>query len=314
MIRLDRQPVWQHPANSQSEEGLTLETEPKGADASATDPEKPAGSGGETKQPAQAASEPTEGTQANAEKQADKQGAQPAGNGNSESDKAQHQTIYRLLDEALEAAPPPKQDEGGRAYKHPLYVDFLLAGGLLVAMGGFTIGLMKIYITHSAEQSITQRNYKAAIAILKDAPLPGFFQVYGKDPQELLNQALYLEAMEKLDANSEDESALRELGQITPGSRFFDFAQEIIKDHTKPSATQLQGHTEHEASPSDRAVEDTKIVIPPEARDDSSTSGEAASGEHSNPSSDGTSTGTGGSTTAPNGTENIPGAQPIPQG
>jgi len=182
-------------------------------------------------------------------------------------DQTQHQTIYRLLDGALQEAPPAKTTaEGGRAYVHPIFLDMVLALGLLVAMGGFTIGLLKIYITHSAEQSITQRNFKAAIAILRGAPLPGWFTVPGKDPQELLNQALYLEAMEKLDANSEDEAALRELSEIQPGSKFFEFAQEIVKDHTIPSAIQLEGHAQHEASPTDPAVEDPNPVLPPEEK------------------------------------------------
>ncbi len=182
-------------------------------------------------------------------------------------DQTQHQTIYRLLDGALQEAPPPKSTpEGGRAYVHPILLDMVLALGLLVAMAGFTIGLLKIYITHSAEQSITQRNFKAAIAILRGAPLPGWFTVYGKDPQELLNQALYLEAMEKLDANSEDEAALHELSEIQPGSKFFEFAQEIVKDHTVPSAVQLEGSAQHEASPSDPVVEDPNPVLPPEEK------------------------------------------------
>jgi hypothetical protein len=182
-------------------------------------------------------------------------------------DQTQHQTIYRLLDGALQEAPPPKSTpEGGRAYVHPILLDMVLAIGLLVAMAGFTIGLLKIYITHSAEQSITQRNFKAAIAILRGAPLPGWFTVPGKDPQELLNQALYLEAMEKLDANSEDEAALHELSEIQPGSKFFEFAQEIVKDHTIPSSVQLEGSAQHEASPNDPVVEDPNPVLPPEEK------------------------------------------------
>jgi len=177
-----------------------------------------------------------------------------------ESGDRPHQTPYKILDDALQNRPKPK--EGGRAYLQPVLFDCILACGLLVAMGGFTIGLFKIYITHSAEQSITQRNYKAAIAILRGAPLPGLFTVRGRDPQELLNQALYLDAMEKLDANSEDESAVHELTQIQPGSKYFDLAQQIVKEHTVPSSVQLEGAAQHEASPTDRVVEDKMEGLP----------------------------------------------------
>lgn len=174
-----------------------------------------------------------------------------------------HQTVYKILDDAM-AVP---QSADGRAYVHPVLFDCLLACGLLIAMGGFTIGLLKIYITHSAEQSMNQRNYKAAIGILRGAPFPGWFTVKGRDPQELLNQAIYLEAMDKLDANKEDQSAINELTQIKPGSKFFELAQEIVRDHTQASEVQLEGRTEHEASPKDPVVEDNMPVLPPEPKE-----------------------------------------------
>jgi hypothetical protein len=151
---------------------------------------------------------------------------------------------------------------------HPILFDCLLACGLLIAMGGFTIGLLKIYITHSAQQSITQHNYQAAVAILKGAPFPGLFTVKGKDPQDLLNQALYLEAMDKLDLNSEDQGAIHELTQIQPGSQYFGVAQEIVKVHTKPSAVQLEGNAQHQASPADPVVDDNMPVIPPDPKEE----------------------------------------------
>jgi hypothetical protein len=80
--------------------------------------------------------------------------------------------------------------------------------------------------------------------------------VKGRDPQDLLNQALYLEAMDKLDANADDPSAIHELTQIQPGSKFFDLAQEIVKDHTVPSSVQLEGNAEHQASAKDPVVEE----------------------------------------------------------
>lgn len=174
-------------------------------------------------------------------------------------------TTYKLLDEVLDTK--VAISPSGRAYRHPMLVDCALALGLLVAMGGFTIGMIKIYITHSAEQSITQRNYKAAIAILRGLPLPGFFMVYGKDPEELLNQALYLDAMDKLDANFEDQSALDELQKISAGSRFFDLAQQMIKDRSKPSPMKFEGSLQHEASPNDRVIEDKNILPEPEGKD-----------------------------------------------
>ena len=200
-----------------------------------------------------------------------KDGIQPASSSSvalekSAADKiTQSQTNYKILEDALLKNPPPKTD-GGRAYYHPVLLDCVLACGLLIAMGGFTIGLFKIYLTHSAEQSITQRNYKAAIAILKGAPFPGLFTVTGRDPQELLNQALYLEAMDKLDANNDDQTAIHELTQIKPGSKFFDLAQEIVKEHTVPSSVQLEGQTQNEPG-HDRVIEDNMPVLPPETKE-----------------------------------------------
>lgn len=113
-------------------------------------------------------------------------------------------------------------------FKQPMLFDIVLALGLLVAVAGFTTGLMRIYITHMAKQSINQHNYKAAITILKRNPVPEFFSGFGSDPNELLNQALYLDAMTKLEANSEDQSALSQLSKITSESRFFHLAQDIL--------------------------------------------------------------------------------------
>lgn len=155
---------------------------------------------------------------------------------------AQHHT-YRMLDSILEQ-PPPK-----RRFKQPMLFDLLLAAGLLVAVGGFTTGLMKIYITHMAKQSINSHNYKAAITILKRNPVPEFFSGFGSDPNELLNQALYLDAMDKLEANPDDPAALSALEKITADSRFFHLAQEILKEKAQPSELQLEGGASHQAKP-----------------------------------------------------------------
>lgn len=147
--------------------------------------------------------------------------------------------VSKILDEVLDE--PAEAQTPGRI-KHPMILDLVLAVSLLVAMGGFTIGLMKMYLTHSAEQLITQHNYKAAIAIIKGAPLPGFFTIPGSDSEELLNQALYLDAMDKMDSNTEKDTtdALNELQQITPGSRYFALAQEVINENFEPSSTILK--------------------------------------------------------------------------
>src|SRR5205814_10177421 len=75
--------------------------------------------------------------------------------------------VSKILDEVLEEPEPPP---GGRRFRHPMILDLILRAGLLVAMGGFTVGLFKMYLVHSAQQAIWQHNYKAAIGILKGAP------------------------------------------------------------------------------------------------------------------------------------------------
>lgn len=157
----------------------------------------------------------------------------------------------RLLDTILDEPAP----QASRQFRHHMAYDLLLALGLLVAVGGFTTGMMKIYITHMAKQSITQGNYKAAINILKRNPVPEFFSGSGTAddaPQELLNRALYLDAMDKLDNDKNDQSALKQLEQITPGSQYFNVAQEILKARTPASSLQLEGgasqYTRHQES------------------------------------------------------------------
>lgn len=146
--------------------------------------------------------------------------------------------VSKILDEVLDEAPTLAT---AKRFKHPMFLDLILAFGLLITMGGFAIGLFKMYLTHSAEQSITQQNYKAAIAILKGSPFPGFFSVPGSDPDELLSQALYLDAMEKVDVNNDIQGAIRQLQQIRPGSRYFILAQDFIKENWSPATTILEG-------------------------------------------------------------------------
>jgi hypothetical protein len=173
--------------------------------------------------------------------------------------KLEQHHVSKILDDVLEesdlaaSAPSP--------FKHPLLLDMALTIGLLLAVGGFMLGIMNMWIAHQAKENIMHRNYKAAITMLKGVPFSGWFNIAGSDPAELLSQALYQEAMEKLDANDQDQSAVEELAKIPPGSAFFDNAQEIVKEHSTASAVQLQGKAEHEASPSE-AVEPPKPLLP----------------------------------------------------
>jgi len=121
-----------------------------------------------------------------------------------------------------------------KTYKHPMAVDVMLAFGLLFAMAGLTVSFVKGLNTHSAKTNIMQGNYKAAIGILRSSPIPEFFGGTSADNSEdLLNQALYLDAMEKLDANRDDQTALQELAKISASSRFFDLAQDQLKQLSK---------------------------------------------------------------------------------
>ena len=137
-----------------------------------------------------------------------------------------------------------ENEEGEAASKrYPWYVDAVLGVGLLIAMGGFSVGLFKMYITHAAQQCINECNYTAAIHLLKGNPLPRFINVAGgrdEDPDELLARALYLDAMRKMDSN-DVKGGLAELQQIRAGTEQFETAQQILLDNFQPSSTQLTG-------------------------------------------------------------------------
>jgi hypothetical protein len=166
--------------------------------------------------------------------------------------------VSKILDEVLEE---PEETPAMKRFRHPMWLDLILGAGLLITVGGFSIGLFKIYVTHTAEQCITQRNYPAAIAILRGTPVPNLFAMPGADTQELLNQALYLDAMDKLELQNDVQGAIRELGQIEPGSRFFKLAQEIITEDFEPSSTQLKAGAEvTETNP--KAPKERKSVVP----------------------------------------------------
>ncbi|HEY9785632.1 MAG TPA: hypothetical protein V6D17_09545 [Candidatus Obscuribacterales bacterium] len=196
-------------------------------------------------------------------------GADKSNVATSSSDRLQQAHVSKILDEVLEE--PVEPATGHHGFKHPMILDIFLGVALLIAMSGFSIGMFKIYVTHSAKQSINQHNYKAAIVLLKGTPFPGFFTMSGsEDTLELLNRALYLDAIEKLEVNNEDESALKELEQIQPGSGYFELAQDILRDHAKPSRVQLEGGASHEASPSDPEIEEKKPLLPEDEPKDAS--------------------------------------------
>ncbi|PZM86024.1 MAG: hypothetical protein DKT66_01055 [Candidatus Melainabacteria bacterium] len=181
----------------------------------------------------------------------------------------QQQRVSRILDAVLDEPVDETPDHHG--FKHPLFLDVILACGLLVAMAGFSIGMFKIYITHSAKQSINQQNYKAAIGLLKGTPLPGFFNIAGsEDSVELLNRALYLDAINKLETNREDQSAINELQEIRPGSGYFELAQDLLRDNSPPPKLQLEGGASHDADPSDPEVKEEKPIVPDDDAKDAS--------------------------------------------
>jgi hypothetical protein len=153
----------------------------------------------------------------------------------------------KIFNELLERTAPEIKAEGP-TYRHPVIIDGLLAVGLLIAMAGFTLGAVKIYIVHEARHDITDRRYTEAISILKSAPLPGLFQINGESPEDLLDQAHYLDAIEKLDVDKSDQAALHELDSIRPGSRFFEMANNIKDVHAPVSPIKLEGGTEHQAT------------------------------------------------------------------
>lgn len=157
--------------------------------------------------------------------------------------------VSKLLDDVLADAPPVEADDSSQPTKrvrYPIFLDVLLGLGLLVAVAGFTIGLFKMYITHSAKQHLAEDNYTAAIEILRKNPLPPFFNVDGNDPRELLDQALYSDAMKRITEENDVKGALAELEQIRPGSAYFDNAQEILSENFEPSTTTLTGGVHEE--------------------------------------------------------------------
>jgi hypothetical protein len=157
-----------------------------------------------------------------------------------------YKPVSKIIDEVMQDAPPaeaelPPVEVAAKRRRYPLVFDILLAAGLLVAVGGFTIGLFKMYVTASAKQYMADSNYQAAISLLRKNPLPPFFNVDGNDPNELLDQALYSDAMKRMSEDNDLPGAISELEQIRPGSAYFDNAQKMLSENFEPSPTQLTG-------------------------------------------------------------------------
>jgi hypothetical protein len=144
--------------------------------------------------------------------------------------------LEQSVDEAPEAT-PGDQTANMRSHKHPIVIDVVLACGLIFAVGGFTIGLLHMYVNHLAEQSLKRNDYTAAVALLDG--IPQSFLSADSESKDLFDRALYLDAMQKLTTNPEDRLALRELDRIMPGSQFFDSSQEALTEHFKPSPITL---------------------------------------------------------------------------
>lgn len=168
--------------------------------------------------------------------------AEPAESGRPSSDmriSKQHH-VSTILDALLEEEIPEDPDAGmNRRFRYPIYVDALLGLGLLVAMAGFTVGLMKMFITHQAQQSIMQGDYSAAIRLLEETPMPPIFTMNGANPEETLAQAHYLNALQKFQSGKDSE-AWTNLQRIRPGSHYFYQSQRLLGENYIPSRTILQ--------------------------------------------------------------------------
>jgi hypothetical protein len=158
--------------------------------------------------------------------------------------KAAPKHVSKLLSDVLEqsADDVPEVVQGdkpanGRSHKHPIAIDIVLACGLIFAVGGFTTGLLHMYVNHLAEASLKRNDYGAAVALLDG--MPQYFLASDSDSKDLFDRALYLDAMQKLTSNPEDKVALKELDRIMPGSQFFESSQEELTEHFKPSAVTL---------------------------------------------------------------------------
>lgn len=172
-----------------------------------------------------------------------------------ESPSGRHLTqhhVSKILDAVLEEDVPEGDSADSQArFRCPVLVDGLLGAGLLIAVAGFTIGLFKMYVTHQAQQYILQQDYQRAIVLLHHNPLPPIFNVDGKEPDETLAQALWLDSLKKSESG-DTNGALSELEQIRPGSKYFDEAQRTLADNFEPSGTVLQCSVSQDVETSSR--------------------------------------------------------------
>lgn len=155
--------------------------------------------------------------------------------------KASH-ILEEVLEEKAEEEALP--DDVKRRIRAPMALDIILGLGLLVSVGGFTIGLFNMYLVHAAAESINKANYEAAIAILKGAPLAELFAPPGSEPDELMSQALYLDSLEKV-KDGQAATAMIQLRLIKPGSKFFASAQHLIDENTEEAEILLEGGAQH---------------------------------------------------------------------
>jgi len=171
-----------------------------------------------------------------------------------EKEKLQQHHVSSILDGVLDEGQIAETENqaGSRRYRHPLAIDFVLGLGLLFAMAGFTAGLMRMYVSHSAENCITEGNYKAAIALLEGSKLPDFFTSPSAEPRDLLSRAYYMDAMRRLNDYDSDPIALKELERIMPDSEFFELSQQILTEHFKPSAVTLSGGASQDVQVSEK--------------------------------------------------------------
>jgi hypothetical protein len=159
--------------------------------------------------------------------------------GSAEEKLPQHH-VSVILDEALEDS-ALEEAKPKRFKHHPMLIDMILGLGLLIAVGGFSVGLLRMYIAHSAGVAVAKGDYKIAIGLIDGAPFPDLFAPPGSEPREILDQALYRDAIQALDRYYDDQEAIRELGKIEPGSKFFALAQTIIDEHFKPAPITVAG-------------------------------------------------------------------------
>jgi hypothetical protein len=146
--------------------------------------------------------------------------------------------LQAVLDDELAGKENAQQSK-----RYPWYVNTILAIGLLLAVGGFSMGMFKLYLSHVSKRCLEDGQYQAAITLLKGNPIPSFINLGGDrddDPDELLARALYLDAMQKMD-NDDVKGGMAELSQIRAGTHEFDTAQQILNDNFVPSSTQLSG-------------------------------------------------------------------------